>query len=156
MIIQQGFVASCIQATLSHSSIRRFIQFMRKPALFAALVLFLATSPVHADTLSRPLPICKNIKSYLAYEISSAIKERCDSEGVSMPMKSLHKTFTMTLDDEVSPSSCLAICLVLDTTQGTSMADCIRDSQVTPFINGMMGNATFNQDTCQQMKARLE
>ncbi|CAK8720364.1 MAG: hypothetical protein CDV28_1534 [Candidatus Electronema aureum] len=43
-----------------------------------------------AGLFDKPFPICENIKSYMAFEMATSVKSRCDNTGVAMEIKELH------------------------------------------------------------------
>lgn len=130
---------------------------MKKNVLILASI-FLLTSPLVANAEKwggKPLPICPNIKSYMAYEMAVAVKERCDQNEVQMRVGDLHRTFeSMLSEKEVSPSECNAVCLVVSGKM--SIDECIKTVLVSPFVDSMMLNGTYNKDTCEKMRARLK
>ncbi|EXJ11404.1 hypothetical protein [Nitrincola alkalisediminis] len=129
----------------------------KKRLLTIVLMAFLSATAVNADSFfDKPLPICSNIQSYLAYEISLAVKSRCDNVGVSMTIKDLHQTFnSMLTSDDVSPEECNQGCLLLGATKGMSMSDCVKNVHVAPFVQGMMDSGVYSQDNCNHMRSRL-
>jgi hypothetical protein len=105
---------------------------------------------------SQPLPICTSIKSFQAYEMAKAVKDRCDPQGVSMSVDDLQRTFLPMLTDEfASVSGCNADCMLLGVTNGTSIEDCVKNSIVGPFVEAMMSSGEYNRATCEDMKSRI-
>jgi hypothetical protein len=109
------------------------------------------------QVLAQPLPICTNIKSYQAYEMAKAVKDRCDPQGVSMIVEELQKTFLPMLTDEyASVSECNTACMLIGVTNGTSMGDCVKNSLVGPFVDEMMSSGEYNRTTCEDMESRIQ
>jgi len=104
----------------------------------------------------KPFPVCSSIKSYLAYEMSVSVKERCDEARVVMEIKNLHNYFNSILSSkEASPTECRVSCAILNTTDGMSMGDCVKNIKVAPFVDSMMQNGTFNTNTCRDVRNRM-
>lgn len=126
-----------------------------KISLFTILIS--VSINITADSFfDKPFPICSSIKSYLAYEMSVAVKERCDEAGVVMKIKNLHNFFNSKLSSkEASPTECRVSCAILNTTEGMSMGDCVENIKVAPFVDSMMQNGTFNANTCRDVRNRM-
>jgi hypothetical protein len=124
--------------------------------LYVLLLSVLSFNASSAKFFEKPLPTCASIKSYLAYEISLAVKSRCDQVGVVMEVKSLHKAFdSMLSENEASPSECRAACLLIDVAEGRDMADCVKNVHVAPFVNSMMLGGVYNKASCKGMQSDL-
>jgi hypothetical protein len=124
--------------------------------LVLILLLVFSFNANSAKLFEKPFPTCANIKSYLAYEISLAVKSRCDQVGVVMDVKSLHKAFdSMLSENEASPSECRTACLLIDVTEGRDMADCVKNVHVDPFVNSMMSGGVYNEASCKGMQSDL-
>lgn len=97
-------------------------------------MLFLAIN-VNADsTFKKPFPVCSNIQSYMAYEISAMVNERCDAKGVSIKIKNLHNYFNSLLStNEASPFECSLTCLTIALTNDMNLKDCVNNLIVEPF-----------------------
>ncbi|MCI5226126.1 MAG: hypothetical protein D3918_05560 [Candidatus Electrothrix sp. AX2] len=111
------------------------------------VLILLSVKVSFAGFFDKPFPVCGQIKSYLAYEIAVAVKGRCDPVGVIMEVKDLHTFFNSALTSkEASPGRCRAACLLLDTTQGLSMEDCVNNHFVRPFVDTMMEEGIYNKE----------
>lgn len=123
--------------------------------MFATKVI-VSIALVGTFSFAKPIPICTNIKSYQAYEVAVAVKNRCDSNGIKMSIKDLHKTFLPMMTDEfASVSDCNKDCFLLGTTNGISMKNCIEKNIVGNFVSSMMSSGTYNKQTCLNMKSRI-
>lgn len=116
--------------------------------------VLLISFQTHAGLFDKPLPICSNIKSYLAYELSISVKGKCDAYIVINNNK-LQKTFEgMLTNNEVSPGECRATCALLEASNVISMDSCIKNNIVKPFVTAFLGNGNFNDATCNEMNKR--
>jgi hypothetical protein len=115
------------------------------------------TSVVFAGVFDKPFPICSSIKSYMAYEMAVAIKKQCDPYGVAMTIKDLHKTFLPMMTDEyASVSECNTACMLLQSTNGTNMGDCVQNTLTAPFVNSAINAGNYNDSTCKEMRSRIK
>ncbi len=81
----------------------------------------------------------------MAYEMAVATKKQCDSYGVVMTIKDLHKTFLpMMTDKYASVSECNTACILLQATNGTNMGDCVQNNITAPFVNSAINAGNYN------------
>lgn len=122
------------------------------------LVVLLLSSFTHAGgLLDKPFPICTNIKSYMAYEMATVVKQRCDPNGVVMSVKDLHKIFLPMMTDEyASVGDCNKDCFLLQATDNINMGDCVKSNLIKPFVNTAMNSGSYNKKTCIDMQSRIK
>lgn len=103
--------------------------------IFIALLL---SSFANAEGLfDKPLPICTNIKSYIAYEMAVVVKQKCDPHDITMSLKDLHQAYLPMMTDEyASVRECRTACALLQATSGIEMNDCVKNDLTRSFVNG--------------------
>lgn len=121
------------------------------------IVLFLSSFAHAGSVFDKPFPICSSIKSYMAYEMAIAIKQKCDPHGVVMTVKDLHKIFLPMMTDEyASVGECNKACLLLHATNNTNMDDCVKNNLTAPFVKAAINAGTYNSATCKEMRSKIK
>lgn len=128
-----------------------------KKSVFRHLSVTLVFAVASASYAGEPEKSCANIKDYIAFELATNIRSVCAKSNVDMPRSKLRSTFnSMLSEEEASPATCAADCEVLSAMKGITIQECIDNIQVGQFVNTFMEKGVFNNDTCTDMKNRME